>query len=186
MTKTIRIYPGMTDNSIELFVINNELKAIQNGKTIGFTEFSFALIQILEEAMLVDSRVEEALLKMHPGSRLRRVEQFAKCRFGGLDYEPDIQDGKIQDGEYWACPLKGKCAHEGVVCKTPFHKGQRLSNVDIQLIQQTTTDKTNEVIAEELNIPLGTLHKYKKKLYKKLGVQTKQEIAVIALLLNLI
>lgn len=186
MTKN-RIYPGMLDdNSVEIFVIDDQLKAIQNGKIISFTDFSFPLIQIIEEAMNADEKAVEALMQMHPGSNLRRIEQFAKCRFGGLDFTPDIKNGVIGEGDYWDCPLRNTCAHNGVLCKAPKINGQAITPEELQIIRFSATSTTNEVMAEELNLPFGTLHKMKQVLYEKCGVQTKQEMTVKALKLNLI
>lgn len=183
---TNRVYPGMVNEEIEFFVNNDTVKALQNGRVLSFTELSFTVIQMLREKIEIDDLVNNALMEMHPYSELKRVEQFAKCRFGGLDFEADIKNGCLQDGEYWNCPLRGKCKHEGVLCKLPIFEGNRLSKTDVDLIRMSTTDKTNEVIAEELNMPLGTFHKYKRILYEKLGVQTKQEVALLAMILNII
>lgn len=183
---TNRVYPGMVDNSVEFFVIDNQLNAIQNGIIKSFTDFSFALISLIEETMEADEQAIEALMQMHPGSRLKRIEQFAKCRFGGLDCTPDVKNGVIGEGDYWDCPIRNKCQFNGVLCKAPHYNGQELTPIDIEIMKSSTTTKTNEVIAEDIGVPFGTFHKIKQGLYEKLNVQTKQEVAVIAVLMNFI
>lgn len=181
-----RMFPGMGCSSTEFFISNNEMKFIQNSRVLPFCEISFETQKILTNEINKDIRVKIELHDMHPTSPLKRLEQFAKCRFGGLDFQGDIKDGELQDGEYWECPNHGKCKSEGILCKLPSYNNQRLTAQDVSLMKLTSTDKTNEAIASELHMALGSFHKAKKYLYKKLAVQTKQEIVKIAFSLNLI
>lgn len=181
-----KVYPGMACNATEFFIQNNELKIIQNSKVIPFCEISFATQEILQEAIDRDINVKTALMNMHPTSSIRRLEQFAKCRFGGLDFQADIKEGVLQEGEYWPCPKRGQCEAEGILCKLPSFNNKQLSKQDIQLLQLMATNKKNEVIADDLQVSFGTLHKLKKILYEKLGIQTKQQGVLISMFLNLI
>lgn len=186
-THPVKPYPGMLCDSVEFFLHEDSFKALQSGTVKDFNELGYSTIGILEEAIVADPQVADALMELHPHSNMMRIEQFAKCRFGGLDFHGDIRNGILQDGEYWPCPKRGSCAYEGTLCKLPTFKGERLTQQEILLMQLTSTDKTNDAIASELDVPLGTLHKIKNHLYKKLGdIQTKQEVAVIASFLNLI
>ncbi|MDR6844475.1 hypothetical protein [Flavobacterium granuli] len=190
MTQTVptinRLYPGLADSCIEFFNDQEETKVIQNSKVFPLDEASFSVIQILDEEIEKDPLVKSHLMAMHPDSKIKRTKQFVSCRFGGLDYQGDIKDGKLQEGEYWECPLRGNCKSEGILCKLPSYNGQQLQLQEVKLLQLTATNKTNDVIAEELNLPLGSFHKAKKYLYEKLGIQTKQEGAMISIFLNLI
>ncbi|WP_278035866.1 helix-turn-helix transcriptional regulator [Flavobacterium nitratireducens] len=185
-TTSNTIFPGMMDSATEFFISNDEVKIIQNSKVLPFCEISLATMQIIEEAINNDKAAKLELFDMHPTSKMKRIEQFAKCRFGGLDFQGDIKDGVLQDGEYWECPLHGQCKSEGILCKLPTFNGERLEKQEVKLLQLTATNMTNEVIAEELGMALGTFHKLKKILYDKLGIQTKQEGARISFFLNLI
>lgn len=179
-------YPGMTCSGLEFFVHDGELNVMHNRKVIDFTELPFAVIQQLREAIEQDKNVKMALMDIHPTSEVKRLEQFAKCRFGGLDFKPDILHNQMQEGEYWACPLRGRCEHEGVLCKMPTINGQRLTKPEVSLMRLISSEATNEVIAELLGYKMGTFHLEKKKLYSKLKVQTKQGVAIISQHLNLI
>lgn len=181
-----KVYPGMICDSIEFFYHDSQLKAIQNGKIKNFSELSFATIQVLKEEINRSKEVKLALHDFHPTSEMKRIEQFAICRFGGLDFSGDIHNGELQDGEYWACPNHGKCPHEGTLCKLPMVNGKRLTKQEVDLIKLSSTDKTNDVIAEDLGIPLGTFHQLKKALYEKFFVQTKQELTRLSSLINII
>lgn len=181
-----KIYPGMVDQGVEFFLNGSDFKIIQSGNIKCFNEISFPISQILIEEISKVAAVENALFEMHPDSKRKRIEQFAKCRFGGLDLQADIVDGVVQDGEYWACPFHGSCKHEGILCKLPVYNGSRLTKSDVVLMQQSCSDKTNDVIADDLQMAHGTFHQSKKYLHRKLGVQTKQAIAIIALKLNIL
>ncbi|MFA9191100.1 hypothetical protein AAGV28_06925 [Flavobacterium sp. FZUC8N2.13] len=180
------IFPGMIDSATEFFVSNGEVKIIQNAKILPFCEISSATMQILEETINQDARVKIELLDMHPTSKMKRIEQFAMCRFGGLDFEADIKDGQLQDGEYWECPNHGNCKSEGILCKLPKYNGQRLEKQEVILLQLMATNKTNDSIAHDMDMAMGSLHKLKKNVYDKLGIQTKQEGTMISFFLNLI
>lgn len=183
---TIKTYPGMLCNATEFFNDGDQIKIIQSGRILPFCEISSATMQILDEAIQADKQVNLELHDMHPTSKMKRLEQFARCRFGGLDFEGDIENGILQDGEYWPCPNHGNCKSEGILCKLPIYNKQRLTKEDVLLLQLTATNKTNEVIGEEMNKPMGSFHKAKKSLYQKLSIQTKQEGAMVSFLLNLI
>jgi DNA-binding CsgD family transcriptional regulator len=186
MTNKNKILPGILNDEIEFFVDDEKVKAICNGKVLDFTEISFGHIQMLKDEIERDREVKLHLLDLHPHSEYRRIEQFVKCRFGGLDYQADISSEGIQKGEHWDCPLRGHCRSEGVLCKSVTYNGETLNAQDIALTKLLSTNFTNEAIAQELNIPLGSLHLAKKNLYKKYGVQTKQETTIKAQRLNII
>lgn len=183
---TNALYPGMICNSTEFFVSDNETKIIQSGRILPFCEISLGTLELLKETINADLPAKLELHDMHPNSEMMRVEQFARCRFGGLDFEGDIKEGKLQDGEYWACPNRGTCKSEGILCKLPNYNNERLTTEDVQLLQLTSTNLTNDVIGEKMNMPMGSFHKAKKILYGKLNIQTKQEGVMISFLLNLI
>ncbi len=187
LTKTnTKLYPGMNGSGIEFFTVESEVKVISGGKIYNFTELSFPIIQLLREEINNNKVLKMALLDWHPKSEFSRLEQFAKCRFGGLDFEADIKSNQLQSGEYWDCPIRANCANNGLVCSAPKYNEQELTPIDIALMKHTSTSETNEVIAEKLFLPLGSFHKAKKILYDKLCVQTKQEVALIASRLNII
>ena len=176
----------MGDSSIEFFILEKETKIIHLGKVLPFSDIPFATIKMLDAAIHADININLELHDMHPSSKLKRIEQFARCRFGGLDFVGDIIDGKLQEGEYHDCPQRSTCKSDGILCKLPSHNGQKLSYQDIRLMQLLSTALTNDIIAEEMKLPWGSFHKAHRLLYDKLGVQTKQEVTKIAYLLNLI
>lgn len=183
---TNKIYPGMMCGAYEFFTVESEVKFITSGMVKNFSEITYPIVEVLKAEINKDQSVVDALIQLHPNSEIKQLEQFVSCRFGGLDYNADINDHSVQEGEYWECPMRGSCPHEGILCKMPVYNNHRLDPQQVKLLQLTSTDMTNEVVAEMLNLPMGSLHKAKRILYQILGIQTKQESALIAKELNLI
>lgn len=181
-----KIIPGLINHGIEFFVVEDTVKAINAGKVIDFTEFPLSVIELLKKEMMKSKDVILALHDFHPFNEMDRIEQFAKCRFGGLDLTADIIDNVVQDGEYVDCPNRGTCPHEGILCKLPIYNGERLTAQQVKLMQLSSSEKTNEVIAEDMGMAMGTFHKAKKNIHQFLGVQTKQGMTIISNFLNLI
>ena len=181
-----KVYPGMINASTEFFIEDETLFVIQNKKIEPFSKLSASTIVLLEEEIEKASDVKKALFSLHPFSAEKRLKQFVSCRFGGLDFQADVKEGKLQEGEFWDCSKRGNCVHEGVLCKLPFFKNNVLTPKDIQLMKLIATNKTNEAIADEMNLPMGSFHKCKWQLYKKLEAQTKHEVVLAGVILNVI
>ena len=186
MSRQNKIYPGLICNALEFFHDGYELRVLSGGILKSFRDLPYYFIQLIREKIAERAEVETELMRMHPDSEMKRIEQYAICNFSGLDYEPDIIKGVLQEGEYWDCPKRGICPGEGKICKQLTYNGHTISFQEIRMIKLLVTDMTNEVMAETLFLPMGTFHKIKKNLYQKLDVYTKQEIALIAIGLNII
>jgi len=186
MANKNKVLPGMLCDGVEFFLDEDSIQILYSGKVTSWPELPLSFIQMLKNEIDADPKVKMHLLDLYPNSEYKRLEQYVKCRFGGLDYTADINADGIQEGEWWDCPLRGKCASEGVLCKAVHYNGHNLNANDIAMARHISTSETNEVIAEELKMPMGSFHLAKKKLYQKLGVQTKQETTIIAHRLNLI
>lgn len=184
--KSNRVYPGLVCSGIEFFSYNDQLKVIQNQKIKDFNELPYPVVNLLEEEIKNNKELQKALKEWHPNSNYKRLEQFTRCRFGGLDFTPDICNNKLQKGEFWDCPNRSNCKYNGIICKLPVYNDIEISITEIALMKLLSSNATNEVIALELNKPLGTVHKLKQHLYSKLKIQTKQELAIIAVTLNII
>lgn len=184
--QTTRLYPGMINQDIEIFNTENGLKIMSSGNVSCFKDIPALIFQRIKEEMIADASALEILEQWYPKSERLQIEKFSECRFGGLDYTPDITADTIQDGEYWDCPNRGNCIGEGKVCKAIKFQGSSLTNREIETLKLLATNYTNEVIAEMLEVSLGLYHKIKQTLYAKLNVQTKQEAVLIAVDLNII
>lgn len=180
------LLPGILNDDLEMFFEQDQLHIIHSGKVFNFSQLPYLIVSKIEEEINKDQNVINALNIMHPLSKIKRTEQYAICRFGGLDFNSDINSDKFQDGEYWTCPKHGNCPHEGILCKLPIINGIRLNKMQVKIMKFISSDAINEVIAEELLLPMGTYNKLKKELYSLLGIQTKQEVSNICRNYNLI
>lgn len=184
---TTKIYPGLNCSSVEFFNSDDgKVKMLANGRLQDFYDAPFSTLLVIREHLAASPKVDTILKEWHPDSEMKRMEKFIHCRFGGLDFTPDIKDHELQAGEYWDCPLRGICKGEGLVCKNLKYNSHTLLLKDIKLMRLLTTNLTNEVLAEKLDMCMGTFNLFKKELYKKLNIQTKQEAVVIAVELNLL
>lgn len=182
-----KIIPGMIDNSIEFFTADDgRMKYVHQGKVNCISELPFAYNHLIKDEISNNPEIEKHLFQFHPDSEIKRIHQFISCRFGGLDYQGDIKDNQLQQAEYRPCELRGHCKSEGILCKLPVINGHELSSTEIKIIQYSTSDMTNDVIADKLQLCFGTLHKMKKSIYKKTNVMTKQALTKIAHRYNII
>ena len=186
--QNLRTYAGMTCSGVEIFKEpTGNLSIINEGRVKPFSEAPVAVIEKIRSQIAFDIEAQNILKTMHPWDASKRIEQFAWCRFGGLDFKPDFKDGVFQEGEYHSCPNRGSCIGEGVLCKLPVYGGARLTGKMVVLMQHLSGTDTNEVIAEKMNMAMGSFHLLKKKLYEALGgIQTKQEVVHIARDLNIV
>jgi len=174
------MYPGMLNDQTEFFKLDEKLLYICNGVVDAFENLPSLKLQMIEEEINADKMAKNELERLFPNQKSKQIEKFASCRFGGLDHTGDLINGKFQESEYVKCPLRGNCKSEGILCKSFSINGQILSNTEIEIWKESATNKTNEVIAEDLNLCLGTFHKIKQAFYDKLGnIQTKQETTAL-------
>lgn len=195
-TTANNFYPGMVDNHYELFHYQDELKVLNNGNIFGFDDLPESIINHIADLLDSDDQAMDFIHFNHvPVNASNPAEIFAYCRFGGLDFTPDLKvscvEGdtgviEIQDGEYWDCPMASSCSGRGILCKMPVYKGYRLTPTDVDVMKLLKTNLTNESIAHQLEMPMGSLHLLKKNLYKNLGnLQTRQEVTLVASFLNI-
>lgn len=183
---TPRIYPGLTDSSVEFWNHDDETKVLSQGKVTDFYDTPISILLLIREQLSKEHDTDAQLKEWHPESEMKRMEKFVRCRYGGLDFKPDVINLQLQAGEYWPCPLRGKCRGEGIVCKNAVYNNQELTGKDIKLIQLLSTNLTNEALADKFKMCMGTFNLFKKELYKKLNIQTKQEAVLVAVELNLL
>lgn len=181
-----KVYPGLLCNSLEFFRDGFTTRFFSDGRVRTFSELPSYYVDIIREYISQHADIDTALKLFEPDSEVKRLEKFCECRFGGLDFKADIKDGVLQDGDYWECPVRDICPGANIVCKPLTYNGHVISVIEIKLIRLLATDFTNEVIADELSLAQGTLHLFKKNLYQKLDVKTKQELTLIGVELNLL
>lgn len=170
------LYPGMLDSSKEYFEADGEVFVIASGEVKNFEDVNHhpELKLIIES----DKDLKNILQIMVGSNDLAQQKQLAKCRFGGLNFSPDF-DSEKNTSDYIDCQHRGNCIGENIVCQPIFINGVEVSELEINLLKELATDKKNEAIASDLNMPLGTFNVTKTSLYRKLDIYNKPQSVFI-------
>ena len=149
------IYPGMLDSSKEYFTKDGNLFLITNGKVQQFNEVEAH--EELELLIETEPRLKQKLTNMVGENLQDQQEQLAKCRFGGLNFSPDFSNDSKSTSDHIDCPKR------------------EVTELEINLLKELATEKKNEAIASDLNLPLGTFNVSKTQLYRKLDIYNKPQ-----------
>jgi DNA-binding CsgD family transcriptional regulator len=170
---TIRIYPGMLDQSKEYFNYDNDVFFISNGEIKLFDEEEShpELEQILDD----EEDLNELMKKWFGNEKKIKLKTLAGCRFGALNFTPDFNEG-VSSNDYCECKYRGSCPGENIICKPVSFKGVEISNQEIELLKMLSTNEKNSTIAERLDLPVGTFNVLKTNTYQKFGFITKQQL----------
>jgi len=170
---TVRLYPGMFDQSKEYFNHGNNVLIINNGTVSKFEDVKDhpELDRILEE----EPELKDLLNTWFAGNVQLQLRTLARCRFGALNFAPDFEGDHIQH-DYCDCEYRGNCEGENIICKPVTFKGKEISNEEITLLKELSTNEKNIAIADNLGVPVGTLNVHKTKTYQKFGLITKQQL----------
>ena len=105
--------------------------------------------------------------------RFKVVARFLRCNFSILDNVPDVANGLFSGFEYVACPLRGECPYECVICRPEFN--HKLSAAEMRVMSLWYTGLQEDGIAEQLCISPYTVHNHVRNSYIKLAVHTRAE-----------
>lgn len=170
---TVRIYPGMLDTSKEYFNHQNNVLVLSEGVIKRFEEVNDhpELSKILNE----EKDLKLLLEKWFGSDTVVKLRTIARCRFGALNFTPDFsKDDSSHD--YCECEYRGNCEGENIICKPVVFNGIEISDQEIRLLQELSTNEKNTAIADNLGLPVGTLNVNKTKTYQKFGLITKQQL----------
>ncbi|MBR1775074.1 MAG: response regulator transcription factor [Bacteroidales bacterium] len=105
----------------------------------------------------------------------RIVVRFVKCNMGNIDVSKvDLDDNQTFSFEKVACPLRGECKLEGIVCGAKFNS--RLTHQEERIARHLCNGETKEKIADMLFISPNTVHNHIRNIYKKLGIHSIVEL----------
>lgn len=185
---TQRIYPGMCDDSLEIFYHEEEdkLMAIQLGAILNYDDLPKSSTEFLVKIIEHDHQLENILNEWFPDNINAQKKKLAKCRFGGLNYEADfnLKSGSIIHDRI-DCEIKDVCKGCGIVCKNINYNGEEITETDIKMTQLLSTDLKNLAIADRLNMPMGTFEVSRTRLYEKISVRTKPELTRVGVHLGI-
>lgn len=105
--------------------------------------------------------------------RFKIVNRFCKCNFGNIDNVPDLKDGMF-NFERVACPLRGECRLEGVVCGPEFEN--KVTPAEERVMKLVSQSKTAEEIADTLYLSVFTVRNHIRNIYSRLNIHNRQEL----------
>jgi hypothetical protein len=170
---TVRLYPGMLDKSKEYFNYGNNVLLIDNGTVKKFEDVKEhpELDRILE----AEVELKDLMEKWFGGNTELKLRTIARCRFGALNFTADFEGSNIEH-DYCECEYRGNCEGEDIICKSVTFNGEVISDEEIALLKELSSNEKNLAIAGNLGVPLGTLNVIKTKTYQKFGLITKQQL----------
>ena len=110
------------------------------------------------------------------------ARRFCRCNFACLDATSldvvDVRRDGVFNFEKVACPMRGECLYEGVICLPRFDSS--LSKAEERVMRLWYQGKSKEDIGRELFISPGTVKNHIKNAYLKLGVHSEAEFVKYA------
>lgn len=101
------------------------------------------------------------------------VRRFLKCNFGTFDSTLDIDQMGYFHFEEVACPLRGECKCEGIICHPEFNS--QLSDREIDVMRSYYEGLEESAIAGKLFISEETVRTHKRNAFKRTGVHSLPE-----------
>jgi DNA-binding CsgD family transcriptional regulator len=174
-----KLIAGLIDQGVEFFVHANEVKCIHAGQVYSFEQFPEWIIKVIEEDMVKHPEALKALATWENLHQTEYVRQYIYCRFGGLDFDPDIDSNrKLSYAEYFDCGFRGVCKYEGKLCCTIKVSEGHLTKTEIEVLKRVAlADKS---IADELCISTDTVNSHLQNIRRKTGYSNKVELAIFA------
>lgn len=160
---------GLLDNNVEFFV-DDDLKALglTNRQVIDFVDFPEEMLAAVDDKISEQPAKAAELDKMGITDRMERIHQYLVCNHGGFDLVPDMINGELQEPEYWACPKRGQCKHEGILCDgLKTDSGEYLSQREIEILRMVADGIQEAEIAERLFISPLTVAKHTSNIRNK-------------------
>jgi len=179
---------GLINNDIEFFV-SDDLKAyqLQNRAVIPFEQFDDDVLVAIYSDMLAHPHKINELGLMGISEPKEMIKQYLICNYGGFDNKADMIDGKLQPTEYWPCPFRGNCPHEGKLCDNlRTDTGEFLTKREIEVLELIAIGKLDKEIANLLDMSPNTVPTHTKNIRIKTGLSRKADLTRFALTKNLI
>ena len=164
---------------LEFFTLNNEVWYRVDGSCRKLNVGDIIIDELLDILVEMYPNAYRALDKEYKGiedlglKRFRMVARFCKCNFGNIDNVFDIQSNRKFVFEEVACPLRGECRHENVICNPAFNS--RISKREMAVLHLLYQGKSNSEIAEKLYLSSATVHNHIANAYARIGVHSKSE-----------
>ncbi|HEY4195692.1 MAG TPA: helix-turn-helix transcriptional regulator, partial [Mucilaginibacter sp.] len=175
---------GLINHHYEFFTDDHVAHGycLNSRQVIEFKDFSPDLISTLNKEFDRFPEKRAGARAMGATNRTEELERLLICNYGGFDNAADMVDGKLQPTEFWACPNRGKCKFEGIVCdKLKTASGEFLTPQEIQVVKLIAAGHLDKHIADRLAISVKTVTTHTRNIRRKTKLFRKPEITRFAI-----
>ena len=108
-----------------------------------------------------------------PYYQYKIVWRFCKCNFGNIDNINDLSCYGRMNFEHVACPLRGECSSEGVICHPEFNS--KISDAEMRVLKMVYDGFSNDEISDMLCLSVHTVKNHIRNAYNRIGIHEKAE-----------
>lgn len=170
---------GIEGSGIEVYKdYQNKLFYIQDGIKQSYLMMPFEYRSVFRTEMDEDMDAKLVMKKdFNITDENKMEEMFVSCRYGNLDYQPDLLDGRLQhDAPH--CNNILSCPGFGVICKIPVTpSGKKLTRKEYHIISRISIGKQAKEIASEMNSSEATTRTHTQRIHAKLQVNNNVEVS---------
>ena len=172
----------MRIDNTEFYIYEGDLWYINNdGISERLCENSPMIALILDKVQRFYPDAYKALCNEYKNSSLNVpyyqyliVRRFCKCNFGLLDSSrKDINNSGDFSFEKVACPLRGECKYDGIICCPKFCT--EITTAENRVMELIYKGMSVDEISETLYLSQSTVKNHYKSVYKKLGIHSQSE-----------
>jgi DNA-binding CsgD family transcriptional regulator len=181
--KKLQIPAGIlpADNNIE-FVGNHDDQTVywfRNGNVHYFADLPKEVVDALWDKYQSDAPAKKILSQITDDTT-SQLELYTYYMYGDLDNTPDFANGELSDSENFI--TDEKCISLSFANKRVTIGENQLSARDIAILRGIVQEYTDDVIASDiLGVAVSTFNYHKKRLFDKIGVQSKSGLVAKAL-----
>lgn len=185
-TTATNLPPGITDQNIEIILIEDELKAFHQGQTINFWDLPKEKLSQLKDDMHAHPEVMDIFRRYQLDQERDQLFVYCKCKFGGYNSTPDLTEAGVATGEHWNCGCNGNCVLQPLLRgKIPVKNGH-LTQREIEVSICISQNYTGIQAADKLHISEQTLNNHKTNIFRKTGCNSNVELALFINQLNIV
>lgn len=176
---------GLLDDTIEIATTGDFVFAIINGSVRPFDKWPSNLKEALKEDLGKHEKAVQALIDLGLETDDEMLWQYARCRFGSYDGQPDLVDGRFTHTEYWDCGIRGNCLFEGKLCCSMKVEYGVISPREMQVWILVVEGLLDKEIAYKLGISDTTVPQHVRNLCQKCGMRHRGELIKLGVNLNI-
>lgn len=105
--------------------------------------------------------------------RFRIVSRFIRCNLANMDHVPDITADGRMNLESVACPLRGECQYDGIVCRPSFD--HTLSPAELRVMELLYRGSDESDIAGTLCLSILTVRTHIRNALRRLDLHSRAE-----------